>query len=120
MIKPLASFLLSVITTVVAILFGFDADKSLSPVLWQAVAGLGIGLFDPKPRASIVVAGVAAFPLVVFLNEAVFGEIGNVWPIAMTVIGVIAAIPFLLAYALALFVRRLLPKTRSTHPDVLD
>lgn len=88
----------------IAILFnGFDPDKAIYPVLLHSLPGLVVGLLDLKPRVLVVAAGIAAFPIVLFVYLALFREVSGLWPIAMVLYNIVAAVPFLIGYSVGLF-----------------
>ena len=115
---PSLSFLIGTISTMAAIFSGFDPDKAIGPVMWHAVAGLAVGLIDLKPRIGAVVAGIAAFPIVLFVYLAIFHEVGNIWPIAMMIHGIIAAVPFFAGYVVGLLIRLPLSRSRTDIANV--
>ncbi len=117
---PLLSFLIGTVSTFAIIFSGFDPDKAIAPVVWHAVAGLAVGIIDLKPRLEAFFAGIAAFPVVLFVYLAIFHEVGNIWPIAMAIHGVMAAVPFMSGYGLGLLVRLLFRRSGTDIADAGD
>ncbi len=114
---PLLSFLIGTISTLAVIFSGFDPDKAIAPIGLHCLAGLLVGLTDLKPRLLAVAAGLASFPLVLFAYLAISREVGNIWPIAMVINGVIAAFPFCAGYAIGLLMKVALKMAGEDNAD---
>lgn len=105
--SPLLSFLIGAAFTGLALGVGFDPDRNITPVLWMCVPGLLVAVAGLRPVLASVIAGIAAFPIVLFAYLALTSGPGNIWPIAMGIHAVIASVPFGLGYGIGMLLNLL-------------
>jgi hypothetical protein len=63
-----------------------------------------------RPKVACIIAGIASFPIVLFGYLAIAADPGNLWPIAMVIHGMIAALPFGLGYGIGLLIKVVIRK----------
>jgi hypothetical protein len=111
--SPLISFLLGAAFTGLVLAIGFDPDRNTTPVLWMCVPGMLVAVAQLRPVLASVIAGIAAFPIVLFAYLALTSGPGNIWPIAMGIHAVIASLPFGFGYGIGMLLNLLVRSWRD-------